>query len=153
MATSTRDALVAAAVTSARAGQDLSLQRLARSAGLTTGAVYSQFSGRAELVVEAAFAEGGSYLVESVRRRRSLLAMQRAIRAGSSLDPLVLAIVEARQDPVAGRVGATRLAEVCGDPQQEMRLVFGLVASLLGSLGLDKPSRDPFEGFIRTSAR
>lgn len=150
MATETRDALLAATVKAVRAGDSPSLQQLARAAGLTTGAVYSQFSGRAELLVEAAFAEGGSEIVNSLRRHRSLLGMERAMSAEASMDPLVLAIVEARRDSIAASVAASRIEEVCGgDRQQTSLLAFGLTRSLLGSVGLDVRSRALFEGGSR----
>jgi AcrR family transcriptional regulator len=136
----TRQALLGAAIAEARTGGDVSLQRLVRRAGLTTGAVYSQFSGRGELLVEAAFSPGGSAVIDALRRRSSTRALLRAVRAEAGIDPLVVALVDARGDDLALDVARARLVALCDDDAQQARLVVGVACELLRRVDAHLPS-------------
>ena len=141
----TRQALISAAVKSVRSGGTVpSLQQLARAAGLTTGAVYSQFGNRALLLLEVAFTEGASPVVNSVERARAFSRLRSAIPAGAPLDPLVAAIVEAANEPsAAAAVAADRIRELCaGDGQREGRLSIALAHALLAPLAVPGPTAE-----------
>jgi len=129
----------AAAVFSERGYEGTSVHEIARRAGLTTGAIYSQFSGKAELLVEAIDAA----IPEEIER---LLAGQVddappdiIARLGSQLlddelysdDPLVLeAIVAGRREPAVGERVARRFEEE--DSQLAKLVEEGKAAGLVG---------------------
>jgi AcrR family transcriptional regulator len=110
---STREKLLAAAtaVFSERGYDGAGVQEIARRAGLTTGAIYANFSGKAELLLEAIGSRSADELDDLLRsRRRSLTAAELLADMGSHLldDPepgdaqaglLVEAFVAARRDP------------------------------------------------------
>jgi len=140
----TRQALISAAVKAVRSGGTVpSLQQLARAAGLTTGAVYSQFGNRALLLLEVAFTDGVSSVVNSVEQVQTFSRLQSAIPAGASLDPLVVAIVEAANEPSAASVAAARIQELfSGDRQREGRLSIALAHALLAPLAVPGPTAE-----------
>ena len=120
---STASRLVAAATeVFAEKGYDgAGVAEIARRAGLTTGAIYSRFSGKAELLAEAISASGGGELdrlfaQENFRgRANDLLAIVGSHLLVSDLGPnralLLEAFTAARRDPeVADALRAT-LAE------------------------------------------
>ena len=110
---STRDRLLAAAtaVFSERGYDGAGVQEIARRAGLTTGAIYANFSGKAELLFEAIGARSADELDDLLRPQRSALsAGDLLVELGSHLlDPprpddrhaglLIEAFVAARRDP------------------------------------------------------
>jgi AcrR family transcriptional regulator len=69
---STRDKLLAAAtaVFSERGYDGAGVQEIARRAGLTTGAIYANFSGKAELLLEAIGARSADELDDLLRPQR-----------------------------------------------------------------------------------
>jgi AcrR family transcriptional regulator len=106
----TRDRLRAAAaeVFAEKGYEGAGVQEIARRAGLTTGAIYSRYSGKAELLAEAIRVESGPQLDELFARvRPEGQAAELVRRAGSHLvtrDPrasgiLLEAFVAARRDP------------------------------------------------------
>lgn len=114
MGDSTRDRLVdaAAAVFSEKGFDGAGVQEIARRAGLTTGAIYSRFSGKAELLREAIEARSVDDLDELFNSHRFEGHVSDVIKvAGSHLversdrtigtgDALLLeAFVAARRDP------------------------------------------------------
>jgi hypothetical protein len=110
---------------------------------LTTGAVYSQFGNRALLLLEVAFTEGASPVVNSVERVRAFSRLRSAMPAGAPLDPLVVAIVEAANEPSAAAAAAARIRELCaGDGQREGRLSIALAHALLAPLAIPGPSAE-----------
>jgi AcrR family transcriptional regulator len=129
---STRDKLLAAAtaVFGERGYDGAGVQEIARRAGLTTGAIYANFSGKAQLLLEAIGTGSASELDDLLRsQRRSLTAGELLAEMGSHLldepEPgdtqaglLIEAFVAARRDDDlshlvrglieerAGRIGA-----------------------------------------------
>ena len=112
---STRDRLLAAAtaVFSERGYDGAGVQEIARRAGLTTGAIYANFSGKAELLFEAIGARSADELDDLLRPvRQTLTAGELLAELGSHLldppeadDPqglhaglLIEAFVAARRD-------------------------------------------------------
>lgn len=110
---STRDRLVAAAVAvfSERGYDGAGVQEIARRAGLTTGAIYANFRGKADLLLEAIGARSGDELDDLLRSQRvgACTAAQLLAELGTHLlddpapdDPdtglLIEAIVAARRD-------------------------------------------------------
>jgi AcrR family transcriptional regulator len=111
---STRDKLLdaATAVFSERGYDGAGVQEIARRAGLTTGAIYANFSGKAELLLEAIGARSADDLDDLLRpARESLSAGDLLAELGSHLlDPphgegeglhaglLIEAFVAARRD-------------------------------------------------------
>lgn len=147
----TRQALISAAIGSLRSGRAVpSLQQLARAAGLTTGAVYSQFGNRALLLLEVAFSEGGSAIVSAVDHPEELKHLTDALPFGAPIDPLVAAIVEAATDQLATDSTANRLGDLCGsDPARHGRLSIGLAHALLSSVGVAGPTTDALRRALR----
>jgi len=127
-----------------------SLQQLARAAGLTTGAVYSQFGSRALLLLEVAFSEGGSAVVRAVDHPESLASLAEALPSGAPIDPLVAAIVEAATDLSASGSTARRIHELCGsDPGRLGRLSIGLSHALLASVTVAGPTAEAIRRALR----
>lgn len=86
------------------------VQEIARRAGLTTGAIYGNFRGKAELLVEAIGARSADELDELITPReqvrgdaaQQLVAMGRKLMAGDASPRqalLIEALVSARRDP------------------------------------------------------
>ena len=111
---STRDRLLAAAtaVFSERGYDGAGVQEIARRAGLTTGAIYANFSGKGELLLEAIGNRSADELDDLLRPTggRSLTAGELLAEMGSHLldEPdgdgvhaglLIEAFVAARRDP------------------------------------------------------
>jgi AcrR family transcriptional regulator len=108
----TRDRLLSAAtaVFSERGYDGAGVQEIARRAGLTTGAIYANFSGKAELLFEAIGSRSADELDDLLRsQRRSLTAGELLAEMGSHLldepEPgdaqaglLIEAFVAARRD-------------------------------------------------------
>jgi AcrR family transcriptional regulator len=108
----TREKLLAAAtaVFSERGYDGAGVQEIARRAGLTTGAIYANFSGKAELLLQAIGARSADELDDLLRpQRRTLSAGELLAEMGSHLldepDPgdahvglLIEAFVAARRD-------------------------------------------------------
>lgn len=108
----TREKLLAAAtaVFSERGYDGAGVQEIARRAGLTTGAIYANFSGKAELLLEAIGSRSADELDDLLRsQRRSLSAAELLADMGSHLldEPgpgdaqaglLIEAFVAARRD-------------------------------------------------------
>src|SRR3954447_24274862 len=84
---STRDRLLqaATAVFSERGYDGAGVQEIARRAGLTTGAIYANFSGKAELLFEAIGARSASELDDLLRPAG---AASKPITAGALLAEL-----------------------------------------------------------------
>jgi AcrR family transcriptional regulator len=108
---STRDKLLdaATAVFSERGYDGAGVQEIARRAGLTTGAIYANFSGKGELLLEAIGARSADDLDDLLRAGQATSAGELLADMGSHLlDPpdgggvhaglLVEAIVAARRD-------------------------------------------------------
>jgi TetR/AcrR family transcriptional regulator, repressor for uid operon len=112
----TQDRLVQAAaeVFSEKGYRGAGVQEIARRAGLTTGAIYSRYSGKAELLAEAIRAESGRQLDELFAAGEGPLGAAEMIRrAGTALPQrtggrkqflLLEAFVAARQDPEVAEV-------------------------------------------------
>jgi AcrR family transcriptional regulator len=117
------------------------VQEIARRAGLTTGAIYSRFTGKAELLAEAISAESGSQLGELFAPPDASLDAAEVIRrVGVQLLPrpatrkqglLLEAFIAARRDP---EVEATLRARLADTRQVFARLV---------DLGCRKGDLDP----------
>lgn len=178
---STRERLIEAAISvfSERGYDGAGVQEIARRAGLTTGAIYANFRGKAELL----FAAIGS---RSARELDDLLVAHHAPTAGELLaelgshllerDPnakgglLVEAMVAARRDPDVAELVASvvderraaigRLIEqaraegaiasgVSTDAMSTFSLVLALGSLLYTSLGIEGPSSDDWSALIR----
>lgn len=176
----TRDRLVAAAaeVFSERGYDRAGVQEIARRAGLTTGAIYGRFSGKAELLQAAIEAHTHSELDELFSDHRFEGRAADILRTvGSHLvtrDPerssLVFeALVTARRDPdvaalVSGLLGhrAQRLEEVVAAAQERGQIdpaldrtslarfchAVGLGFLLLEAADLPLPQPEPWEQLI-----
>lgn len=128
----TRERLVAAGaeVFAEKGYEGAKVQEIARRAGLTTGAIYSRFSGKAELLAEAIAAESGEQLDElfSVGERTAdaaaligMVGRQLPVRPVTRKQFLLLeAFVAARRDP---ELAAILVAHVGGVRDRVTRLI------------------------------
>jgi AcrR family transcriptional regulator len=118
---STRDRLVAAAIAVfEEQGYDgARVQDVARAAGLTTGAIYANYRGKADLLFDAIGARAGAEVEALLARPADLDARELLARLGGGLlhrrddrPPLLLdAIAAARRDPQLAELLRARLAE------------------------------------------
>jgi TetR/AcrR family transcriptional regulator, repressor for uid operon len=143
----TQDRLVQAAaeVFSEKGYRGAGVQEIARRAGLTTGAIYSRYSGKAELLAEAIRAESGRQLDELFAAGEGPLGAAEMIRrAGAGLPQrtvgrkqflLLEAFVAARQDP--------EVAEVLDEHVAGVRARFQRVLELGRRSGDLDPTVDP----------
>lgn len=122
VAASTRERLIEAAteVFSEQGYDGARVQDIARRAGLTTGAIYSRFRDKAELLLEAIQRTSGADLAELLqagalpRTDDLLTAIGRSLitSGASTKDALLLeALVAGRRDPEASEMIRTNLAE------------------------------------------
>jgi TetR/AcrR family transcriptional regulator, repressor for uid operon len=183
--TSTRDRLLDAAVEvfSQRGYEGAGVQEIARRAGLTTGAIYANFRGKADLLFEAVgaqsasdlddlfasrrkpasagelLAELGSHLLDSPSSRRGLLIEAFvAARRDPALARLVRGLLDERADAIAGIVDrAHREGDVDDDVDRDALVRFAQVLALgsllYTSLGLDTPSDDGWSSLIHRLVR
>lgn len=112
---STRSRLLAAAaeVFAERGYDGTRVQEIARRAGLTTGAIYANFSGKTDLLLEAVRQYGGEQLEELLQGGqgdRSTLDLLTELGTGLATSPdratsalLFEAFAAARRDPQVGR--------------------------------------------------
>jgi len=119
-ATSTRDRLVAAAIEVFREQgyEGARVQDIARAAGLTTGAIYANYRGKAELLLDAITASSSAELDALLRDAPHHAPRDLLESLGSQLlhhrvdKPLLLeAIVAARRDPTLAALLRERFAE------------------------------------------
>jgi AcrR family transcriptional regulator len=177
--TSTRDRLVAAAIQvfAEQGYEGARLQDIARAAGLTTGAVYANYRGKAELLFDAIGARAGAELDELLQGTASVGARTVLERLGDRLpEPretapslLVDAIAAARRDPdlaalLRERLGKreSTLAEVVVRAKHDGSLsdavstdAFARFCSMLAtgalvlrSLGVEQPDPDEWHALI-----
>jgi len=177
--TSTRDRLVAAAIQvfAEQGYEGARLQDIARAAGLTTGAVYANYRGKAELLFDAIGARAGAELDELLQGTASVGARTVLERLGDRLpEPretapslLVDAIAAARRDPdlaalLRERLGKreSTLAEVVVRAKRDGSLsdavstdAFARFCSMLAtgalvlrSLGVEQPDPDEWHALI-----
>lgn len=146
---STRDKLLAAAteVFSERGYDGAGVQEIARRAGLTTGAIYANFTGKAELLFQAIGARSADELDELLRPHRDAhTAAEVLAELGSHLldEPLhgtrqvgllIEAFVAARRDDDLSRLVRSLMAERAAS-------IGGIVeaAKVDGSIGADVSS-------------
>ncbi len=115
----------AAAVFAERGYEGAGVQEIARRAGLTTGAIYSRFSGKAELLAAAVSDGASAELGELFSMEESGIDVAAAIRAlGRRLidrppgrkDALLLeAFVAARRDPEVAELMREHLSDIRAD--------------------------------------
>jgi AcrR family transcriptional regulator len=175
---STRERLVAAAIEVFRRDgyEGARVQDIAREAGLTTGAIYANYRGKAELLTEA-IGERTTHELESLLREgkgqtpRDVLALlaDRLLRRDGERPLFLEAVVASARDPelatmlrdaVAAREGrfgalierAKKSGEIDGDVETDVMarfcvmLAFGAV--VLRTLDVDTRDRDSWHTFI-----
>jgi AcrR family transcriptional regulator len=173
-----RDRLVAAAaeVLSERGWDGARVQEIARRAGVTTGAIYSRFPGKAALLVEAIDARSraeldalfsrepghgtaglatmGVHLVDQRPGARALLLEAIvAARRDPEIARLVAGEVEAQARPLAGLVDAGK-ADRTVDPALDTEAIVrfshavGLGFLLYDALDITPPAPEPWQALI-----
>lgn len=176
---STRDRLIAAAIEvfAEQGYESARLQDIARAAGLTTGAVYANYRGKAELLFDAIGARAGAELDGLLHGTNDVGARAVLERLGDRLpEPraanpslLVDAIAAARRDADLAALLRTRLAkreamladvvgrakhdgavadEISTDAVARFCTMLATGALVLRSLGIDQPDPDDWHALI-----
>ncbi len=177
--TSTRDRLVAAAIEvfAEQGYEGARLQDIARAAGLTTGAVYANYRGKAELLFDAIGARAGAELDGLLHDTASLGARAVLERLGDRLPEsrpsgpslLLDAVAAARRDPdlaallrervgrrestVAGVIASAKddgsvTDAVSTDAFARFCMMLATGALVLRGLGIDQPDPDDWHVLV-----
>jgi AcrR family transcriptional regulator len=175
----TRERLVAAAIEvfAEQGYEGARLQDIARAAGLTTGAVYANYRGKAELLFDAIGARAGAELdgllhdTASVGARAVLERLGDRLPESRAAAPSLLldAVAAARRDDdlaallrerlgrresmVAGVIGAAKrdgsvADDVSTDAFARFCTMLATGALVLRSLGIEQPDRDDWHALV-----
>lgn len=178
--TETRERLInaAAVVFESKGYAGATVAEIAREAGVTTGAIYAHYSGKAELLVDAIRENGerataslfDSGTVSGASATLEVLADRLLSRDGSESKLLMEALLAARRDPEVNTVIGGALADnvefmralldagqKCGDLTTEVdtgaaahfMLMVGLGSMLMNDLGLPTINESDWSIFMR----